>query len=443
MKQIRFTLATYFLIGSVIFSLAVFIIPPMRFVFGEIIWDHWILSLYETTGIFHFWYLFFFATVFIFATYVFSRDILWRYVFNRIVIEIISWFLNYSRIIKFYHMMRKWVSSWYPFLYWGILQRFEPQEAKNHLEKLGESYNYMPPNRRFLAALRARMDIELLMWQNQLISPYRSSARIEPTTMRCLIDMIDLWQDHFLIDKPSQCQVPEPVFSTLVIALEWMSVCQFSSWVTGRDAQPFRDDLDRRICKLLSMLPEEIRNQARVHYFIVQSNRADNLHLVESLAAYKELLDFLIKIESGPSSPVYPWLSALIWQQMVLHAQWLTMHGYSQEAIQIYFEAKTYIEPVKPSEVSLDPFWHIVMAQSSQEGWGSVVLSEAWEALASSSSTLFQKSFEEHSLVIPNAKLPPHVENVRRAYEKYTNNQFHSAKFIREQLIPSIQLSDR
>jgi hypothetical protein len=452
-KRFPITPATALALSFAFFLLAIFVAPPVRFVFGDLIWDRLVLRVYETLRLFRVWVLFFALTVFVLAVYFFSRDAFWRYVFNRITIEMVAISLKIPGWSMVYAHSHRFTAQWYPIIYWNILntlpRAFVSQDAQVRLNTLCNARNYMPPNHRFLAALRAQMDVDLRTWERELLT-VRANARLNVLTMRRLISALEQWQEHFLVDQPSQRLIPETVYSGLIIAVEWMAVCVFHLWITRQDAQPLRDYLDQQIRKLSLWLPVSIGGASREHYAAVAQLASNHTVrcVLDSVTTYQNLLACFQSAAPDQSRQARMWTRVLLWQQMVLHAQTLVTLGYFQEALQIYFEADSRIGQFVPQppidetsglllrDVAVaDPFWMVTLTLSSQEGWLNVVLSEAWRGLGASLHTLFPVSGTEVSAAQREANLPTRVRAVRQGYSDYADSETQSAVAAAQHLV--------
>jgi hypothetical protein len=452
------------------------------------IWDYGVLALYEFTGLFRIWFIFLALIIFLTVGYLMSRDFFWRYVSNRVTVELVGITLEVHGVDTLYSGWHRWVATWYPYLYWNALALLPAillsAESRAQLTMLGVKRDYMPPNRRYLAALRSRIDTYIQSWQDSLLSlralswnPSSSGQGLGQMLSACqpmwsriwagLARDLYLWRDHHLVDCPSQRAIGETLFSSLLIAEEQMILCDYHRWITHGTLPPIQNELDSQIRWLLQQIGDSFGEMALEHYVAIRSlepiasDDRSNGFTEDVLLTLSTLAKLLTNLQAvGPQSINYRWYQAISWQHVVWHMQKLIMVSHVQEAIQIYFEAEAIIGQglsrsneqgvgisaiagkAKPREFSsqiadffledvprADPIWAVSMAMPSQDRWRSVLLAEAWRNQTGSLGSLFTSGNldDDSTKQKRSLDLGTRVRKVRNGYTRYSRDESRGA----------------
>jgi hypothetical protein len=414
MKRLIISPGVLFFLTLTGIVVVILLVPPVRIFFGNLIWDRFIIPFYEQSGIFRYRLLIYAILVFCIAAFVFSRSIWWRYVTNAISIEFMERTLQHSFPAGIYQKWRHLRTLWYPKTRFRVLNLI-PKFQTNKFQKIMHPPGYLMPNRRYLAILRARLDF----YSDQMvISLMEQRYKNDFSTQQSLIEQIaeDLhkeryrWYEHHMVDRPAHCRVPEPVFSSAMLAIEhWTLACAYQC-ILGRPF-PHQEDLEVETesrLSAISSLDESIKvfgSLTRQNFYTANHLNADPSQMFDLLTIYRCLCTEAVRLGETPEGT---WARGLAHRLTTLTMERLVALGYYYEAIQVYYHSQMYIGAPEKTTVSVgteatpvrhkwkfpkiklyqdvppsDESWNILASSPFKDNWQQALLVEAWGSVTS------------------------------------------------------------
>ncbi len=219
MKIFRLSFATTISLLICLELSLIAIIPPLRYLFANL-WDDWVVSIYGWLQLYYVWPLFIAFAGYLVFVYIMSREGWWRYGLNYWSIEVLDYLVSLPGVEDYYQSFHGWVSLWRPQVYKsvGVFLQGSGLITTEYLErKKNNTLLTMPPNRRYLVAVRSRLD--------RKIHNLYHAAEIEPANLESIARDRCCWQNHLLIVEGKAA--PESIVSTLLLITEQFSVAYF------------------------------------------------------------------------------------------------------------------------------------------------------------------------------------------------------------------------
>lgn len=339
-------------------------LPSLRYAFGLIFWDVTLLPIYEGLRLYRVWALLLALIVGIGFWYIAARPFWWRYGMNKLAFNLGDILLRAPWLARTYISWRHWLAKWYP----GIRARLVPpilftRGFAQSTALLTEGY--LPPSRRYLAIVRARIDT-LLDECQELLDSSVEVEHLTTSTAHRLTDELDTWRanwcDHQQLPhwqswhttrnlvaldsntfEANQAHAPvEPVASAAIIALEQLSV-----------ASAFNRTLpvDRKLKQWYTDLLDEVR----INLELLTSDHTQVATLLDrllQLAAFdgNPMEAFAIVIAANEPPPLLgknlvSWVIHLDQLLLTFAVERLVSYKYFQEAVEVSYVREARPEP--------------------------------------------------------------------------------------------------
>lgn len=466
MKRFVLSPGSLFLLAIAGIVAVILLVPPVKVTFGHLIWDRFVVPFYDQSGIFRLRLLVYAFLVFCIATFIFSRSIWWRYVMNAITMEFMERALDHALIARTYQKWRHWCAQWYPQTRYRLLS-LTPQFQSIEFRNIKYPPKYLMPNRRYLAILRARLDY----YSDQIvISLMEQRFKDNFGVQQSLIEQIaeDLhreryrWYEHHMVDRPDNFLVPEPVFSSAMIAIEhWTLACAYHC-IFGRlfpSQEHLEVETEKRLSAIISLeaSTKVFGTAAMQNFHAANCLNADPGQMVDLLSAYQRMCTEAVSLGETPEGL---WARSLAHRMTTLTMERLVAWGYSYEAIQVYYHSQAYIGSLEKATASLDTeitpdqhklrvpkiklfhdvppsdeSWNILASSPIKDNWQQALLVEAWGNITAGLLRAFPYKLGE--LKYLDHKVTPFHEDerlsrtrmwaVRRGYLTYANDELVAA----------------
>jgi len=427
MKRFVISITTLLLCVTTFSAILITVIPPWRMAFGLYVWDSFLLGRYESWHLYQVRPILIAGGVFVATAYLISRSRLWRYALNRAALERAERIFHWRGIEDTYASIHRWLATWYPRICWLLISSL-PRELQTVEYRLSVSRpGYMPPNRRYLALVRARMDVASRKWQSGILARRWDKIQSSDTQWGQIVGILHIqrarWCEHQLIDRLDHTIALEPVVSAAMISVEhWILACShrriFAKPVPGED--DIRAEVERRLKALqaLDLYQSRFWKAAWACFTSCLVPDGESSSMLTVLSTCQELLDATRGL--GATGEGY-WATGLSQQLVTLIIEWLVAHSYFQEAIQVNYHAEAELEkpfrsalstngkndPVSGSEnVWIDRLfyevfpplatWAVSLASPAENHWRQALLVEAWQSIYRSLRVIYRGSVQNH-----------------------------------------------
>lgn len=438
MRFFRPTPTTVLLLLVLLAAAIVLGLPPLRYAFGLIFWDVTILPVYEGLRLYRIWALLLALIVGVVFWYFAARPFWWRYGMNKLAFNLGDMLLRTSWLARAYISWRHWLAKWYP----SIRSRLVPPILFTRgfaQSTMLLTQGYLPPSRRYLAIVRARIDT-LLDECEELLSRSVEMKNLTISHAHKLIQEIDTWRaawsDHQQLPHwqswytagssvaftsnalgGNQFHAPvEPITSAAIIALEQLSVASAFERMLSSDRklnQWYRDLLDEVRINLELLISHHPQIATLLNRF---------LQIVAFDGNPMKALAIVITVNEAPplvGETLDPWVLHLDQLLLTFAVERLVYHEYFQEAVEVSYMSESRPElKLEYSQLNISaqsewwsewlatyffsdrcipaPAWAARLAAPTETRRQRALLAEAWSALAVS--------------LQPTSQLPPDDE---------------------------------
>lgn len=230
MKRLRLSFATLLLLALLLGVVIVLLVPSLRVSVGVRLWDQGILGAYEKTGLYRVRFLLTGALVGLIAGYLFSRTEFLKFGMNAAIQEWMAFLFRFKSIESLYFEARKFTVRWLSKARWTILWRLPAWLQSTEFRTAPFGPNYLPPNRRYLAFLRSRLD-EMMKEAHLCLMREAYLHDSHPQTFWQLLtdEMLEVrfaWEKHQLADLSAHAKEHEPQCSALLLAFEQLTLAR-------------------------------------------------------------------------------------------------------------------------------------------------------------------------------------------------------------------------